>query len=331
MLTIHPKNSSESGNNATLGKFVSNYKGLELTNSTLRYPGKSTYTNGDVCPKGTPDSGKPGVVIVYSWPNFTSKSGAETPGDPQNLLFAERPADHHGVRAGQRHHPQAAGRRHHEPDHRRRGRSDDLDHRSDGDHGSDCDHTADVDLDHLADDHYGTDRHDDDEAWRIERVRAVVLVGGEGTRLRPLTLTAPKQMLPIVEQAMVERVLGHLASHGIDEAVLSLGYRPDAFSDAYPDGVIAGVRSTYAVEPTPLDTAGAIRFAAAFGGIDDTFVVLNGDVLTDFDISDLVSFHRRTRCRGHHRPHTGRRPEQLRCRAHRCRREGHRLHREAPA
>jgi len=123
-------------------------------------------------------------------------------------------------------------------------------------------------------------------------VRAVVLVGGEGTRLRPLTLTAPKQMLPIVEQSMVERVLGHLASHGIDEAVLSLGYRPDAFTSAYPDGIIAGVRSTYAVEPSPLDTAGAIRFAAAFGAIDDTFVVLNGDVLTDFDISGLVDFHR---------------------------------------
>jgi len=123
-------------------------------------------------------------------------------------------------------------------------------------------------------------------------VRAVVLVGGEGTRLRPLTLTAPKQMLPIVEQAMIERVLGHLASHGIDEAVLSLGYRPDAFSDAYPDGIIAGVRSTYAVEPSPLDTAGAIRFAAEFAGVDDTFVVLNGDVLTDFDITGLVDFHR---------------------------------------
>ncbi len=122
-------------------------------------------------------------------------------------------------------------------------------------------------------------------------MRAVVLVGGEGTRLRPLTLTAPKQMLPIVEQAMIERVLGHLATHGIDEAILSLGYRPDAFSDAYPDGVIAGVRTAYAVEPTPLDTAGAVRFAAAFAGIDDTFVVLNGDVLTDFDISDLVTFH----------------------------------------
>ena len=123
-------------------------------------------------------------------------------------------------------------------------------------------------------------------------MRAVVLVGGEGTRLRPLTLTTPKQMLPIVEQAMIERVLRHLADHGIDEAVLSLGYRPDAFSDAYPDGRIAGVEVTYAVEPNPLDTAGAVRFAAEFGKIDDTFVVLNGDVLTDFDISDLIAFHR---------------------------------------
>jgi mannose-1-phosphate guanylyltransferase len=122
-------------------------------------------------------------------------------------------------------------------------------------------------------------------------VRAVVLVGGEGTRLRPLTLTTPKQMLPIVEQPMIERVLGHLAKHGIDDAVLSLGYRPDAFIDAYPDSVIAGVRATYAVEPTPLDTAGAIRFAADAAGVDETFVVLNGDVLTDTDIAELVRFH----------------------------------------
>jgi mannose-1-phosphate guanylyltransferase len=118
-------------------------------------------------------------------------------------------------------------------------------------------------------------------------------VGGEGTRLRPLTLTTPKQMLPIVEQPMIERVIGHLARHGIEEAVLSLGYRPDAFINAYPGGTIAGVRLTYAVEPTPLDTAGAIRFAADHAGIDDTFVVVNGDVLTDLDISELLTFHRR--------------------------------------
>src|SRR6516164_3625172 len=123
-------------------------------------------------------------------------------------------------------------------------------------------------------------------------MKAVVLVGGEGTRLRPLTLTSPKQMLPVVGVPMIERVLGHLASHGVDEAVLSLGYLPDAFMQAYPDGAAAGVRLTYAVEPEPLDTAGAVRFAATFGGITDTFVVVNGEVLTDLDLTGLVAFHR---------------------------------------
>jgi mannose-1-phosphate guanylyltransferase len=99
-------------------------------------------------------------------------------------------------------------------------------------------------------------------------------------------------MLPIVEQPMIERVIGHLAEHGIDDAVLSLGYRPDAFMNAYPEGSIAGVRLSYAVEPTPLDTAGAIRFAARHANIDETFVVVNGDVLTDADTSALIAFHR---------------------------------------
>ena len=93
-------------------------------------------------------------------------------------------------------------------------------------------------------------------------MRAVVLVGGEGTRLRPLTWTTPKQMLPVAEVPMIERVLAHLADHAVDEAVLSLGYRPSAFITAFPDGRCAGVKLTYAVEPEPLDTAGAIRFAA---------------------------------------------------------------------
>jgi mannose-1-phosphate guanylyltransferase len=122
-------------------------------------------------------------------------------------------------------------------------------------------------------------------------VKAVVLVGGFGTRLRPLTLTTPKQMLPVGGLPMIERVLGHLASHGIDEAVLSLGYRPDAFSDAYPDAVCAGVRLVYAVEPEPLDTAGAIAFAARLDGLTERFLVVNGDVLTDLDVTALVAAH----------------------------------------
>ena len=123
-------------------------------------------------------------------------------------------------------------------------------------------------------------------------MRAVVLVGGFGTRLRPLTNDLPKQMLPIVGVPMIERVVAALGSHGVTEAVLSLGYRPDAFTDAYPDGICAGVLLHYAVEPDPLDTAGAVRFAAQSAGINDTFIVVNGDVLTDLDVTELWNFHK---------------------------------------
>ena len=123
-------------------------------------------------------------------------------------------------------------------------------------------------------------------------MRAVVLVGGEGTRLRPLTLTRPKQMLPILGETMLERVLRSLSRHAITDAVLSLGYRPDAFLRAFPSGRAGGVRLRYAVEDTPLDTAGAIRFAAWEAGFDDErLLVVNGDVLTDLDITALVRFH----------------------------------------
>jgi mannose-1-phosphate guanylyltransferase len=90
---------------------------------------------------------------------------------------------------------------------------------------------------------------------------------------------------------MIERVLEHLGGHGVDEAVLSLGYRPDAFISAYPDGKCAGVKLAYAVEDVPLDTAGAVRFAALNAGMSETFVVVNGDVLTGLDVSGLVRFH----------------------------------------
>jgi mannose-1-phosphate guanylyltransferase len=122
-------------------------------------------------------------------------------------------------------------------------------------------------------------------------VQAVVLVGGFGTRLRPLTLSTPKQMLPVGNRPMIERVVEHLGRHGIDRAVLSLGYRPDAFRDAYPDGRCAGIELHYAVEPEPRDTAGAIRFAADDAGIRERFVVVNGDVLTDLDLGALVTRH----------------------------------------
>ena len=118
-----------------------------------------------------------------------------------------------------------------------------------------------------------------------------MLVGGAGTRLRPLTLTVPKQVLPIVEVPMIERVLAHLEPHGIDEVVLSLGYLHDAFTALFPEARSGNVRLVYAVEPEPLDTAGAIGFAARAARIDERFLVVNGDILTDLDVSAMVDFH----------------------------------------
>lgn len=124
-------------------------------------------------------------------------------------------------------------------------------------------------------------------------MRAVVLAGGLGTRLRPLTLTTPKQMLPVVDRPMIEHVLAGLARGGVDGAVLSLGYRPEEFRAAYPGGTCAGVELDYAVEPQPLGTAGAIRFAAAAAGLDETFLAVNGDVISDLDAGRLWECHRR--------------------------------------
>ncbi len=132
---------------------------------------------------------------------------------------------------------------------------------------------------------------------------AIVLAGGLGTRLRPLTEMRPKQMLPIVDRPMIEHVVGKLAAEGVDDVVLSLGYRPDAFGAAYPSGRCRGAALRYVTEPEPLGTAGAVLFAAreaaagngnARGGdpFSETFWALNGDVLTDVALGDLLALHR---------------------------------------
>ena len=122
-------------------------------------------------------------------------------------------------------------------------------------------------------------------------MKAVVLVGGFGTRLRPLTLTSPKQMLPVIDRPMLEHVIGRLGGHGVDEVVLSLGYKEDVFREAYPNNECAGIALAYAVEPEPLDTAGAVRFAADAAGINETFIVINGDVFTDLDVTSVWNRH----------------------------------------
>jgi NDP-sugar pyrophosphorylase family protein len=120
-------------------------------------------------------------------------------------------------------------------------------------------------------------------------MKAVVLVGGEGTRLRPLTYTTPKPLLPIANQAFLERQLTWLASHGVDEVVLSLGYLPDAFREHFPSSTFGDIKLRYRVEDEPLGTAGGIRYAAE--GIEERIVVCNGDVLTTLDLTAMLGFH----------------------------------------
>lgn len=123
-------------------------------------------------------------------------------------------------------------------------------------------------------------------------MKAVILVGGVGSRMRPLTYHTPKPLLSLFNRPILEWILTRLADVGVDEAVLSLGYLPDSFRESYPSNEACGVRLVYACEDEPLDTAGAIGFAARTAGIDETFLVLNGDVLTDLDLAALIDTHR---------------------------------------
>jgi NDP-sugar pyrophosphorylase family protein len=124
-------------------------------------------------------------------------------------------------------------------------------------------------------------------------VKAVVLVGGEGTRLRPLTYGTPKPLLTIANRPFLEHQLDWLAHHGVDEVVLSIGYKPDAFLAHFgPERRYGRVQLHYAVEDTPLGTAGAIRFATDEAGWSgERVIVCNGDVLTHLDVTALVSLH----------------------------------------
>lgn len=123
-------------------------------------------------------------------------------------------------------------------------------------------------------------------------MHAVVLVGGFGTRLRPITYTTPKPLLPIAHVTMVERLVRSLGAGGVTHVVLALGFKPEPFTAAFPSNRCGDVAMSYAVESEPLDTAGAIGFAARHAGITDTFVVANGDVMCDLDVAELVRFHR---------------------------------------
>ncbi len=128
-------------------------------------------------------------------------------------------------------------------------------------------------------------------------MKAVILVGGQGTRLRPLTLCVPKPMVPLANKPFVSYVLEHLQQNGIDEVIFSMGYLPDGIKSYFGDGSSLGIKLIYAVEDHPLGTAGAVKNVEKYIQ-DGDFLVLNGDILTDLDLRALMEFHREKNASG---------------------------------
>jgi mannose-1-phosphate guanylyltransferase len=120
-------------------------------------------------------------------------------------------------------------------------------------------------------------------------VQAVILVGGEGTRLRPLTSTVPKPVVPLVDRPFISFMLEWLKQHGVDDVVMSCGFLATSVRNVLGDGSGLGIRLRFVEEPDPRGTAGALKFAESM--LDERFLVLNGDVLTDIDLGAQIAQH----------------------------------------
>ena len=120
-------------------------------------------------------------------------------------------------------------------------------------------------------------------------MKAVIMAGGEGTRLRPLTSNVPKPMMPIVNRPMMEHIVNLLKVHGFDEIVVTVAFMANAIRTYFGDGSEFGVRMVYATEESPLGTAGSVR--NAMDELDERFLVISGDVVTDIDLGDMVRTH----------------------------------------
>ena len=120
-------------------------------------------------------------------------------------------------------------------------------------------------------------------------MKAVILVGGQGTRLYPLTCNIPKAMVPVLNIPFLEHVIHHLSKHQVKDIILAQGHLSQSIESYLGDGSQLGVRLSYLVEDTPLGTAGAIKNAERY--LDETFLVLNGDIFTDLNITALIDSH----------------------------------------
>ncbi|HWI07805.1 MAG TPA: NDP-sugar synthase, partial [Solirubrobacteraceae bacterium] len=127
-------------------------------------------------------------------------------------------------------------------------------------------------------------------------MQAVILVGGEGTRLRPLTAMVPKPVVSLVDRPMMIYMLEWLRGHGIDDVIMSCGFKATKVREVLGDGSQLGIRLRFLEEPDPRGTAGALKFAEEL--LDHRFLMLNGDVLTDIDLTTQIAQHERTGATG---------------------------------
>lgn len=125
-------------------------------------------------------------------------------------------------------------------------------------------------------------------------MKAMIMAGGEGTRLRPLTCNIPKPMMPIMDKPVMEYAVELLKENGINDIGVTLQYLPDEVMNYFGDGKEFGVNIRYFIEETPLGTAGSVKNAECF--LDDTFIVISGDALTDIDLSKAIAFHKKNKC-----------------------------------
>lgn len=126
-------------------------------------------------------------------------------------------------------------------------------------------------------------------------MQALILVGGEGTRLRPLTSTVPKPVVPLVDRPFIAYMLEWLRGHGVDDVVMSCGFLASGVRNVLGDGSGLGIKLRYVEEPRPLGTGGAVKFAESL--LDERFFMLNGDVLSDLDLSAQLAQHEETGAR----------------------------------
>src|SRR5438132_8938802 len=127
-------------------------------------------------------------------------------------------------------------------------------------------------------------------APRLAVMQAAVMAGGEGSRLRPLTINRPKPMVSIVNKPCLRHIFDLLQDHGITDAFVTLQYLATQIQDSFGDGGSVGMRLRYSVEETPLGTGGSVRQIG--DDLSETFIVISGDALTDIDLSAVVAFHK---------------------------------------